>query len=446
MPLYFFQKAKVAYLFAVACFMLLSCNKAVVNFGEEALTDDPNIIYTDTMTVNLATYQMDSFATSGDTIFITGIHMDSLLGKYEAKAFMQVNIPATNNLNDCNNCIFDSLVFISRFLGSYMGDTTEAFTINVHRLNQQMIVEETSIGYNTSSFTFDAASLGTTTFTNPRPSAKNLASVKLSNQFGHELFEMLKRNSDTVNDAKLFYKYFKGLAFTGSGVNEKSIYYFSPAEIGSNIVMKLYYRQNGSAPVQASIDFPITPFIFQFNAFSYDKSGTPLSAFIPKKKQVISSTLTENMTFLHGNSGLFPHLTIPALLSLKELHPYIKVVKAELEITPSLSNYANGSGYQLPPAIALYQINEDKNLGGVLYDVSGSVVQTGNLVIDYLYHKDTRYTYDLTGYVNNVLDNGIFSQRSLVLLPFSNTYENRLILNNAINNKSVKLKLYVLGL
>lgn len=446
MLIHFCKKIKVVSLLTLAGLMHLSCNKAVVNFGEEALTDDPNIVYMDTMTVDLATYQVDSFTTAGDTIFITGIHTDSLLGKYEAKAFMQIGIPVTNNLDGCNNCIFDSLVFRTRFSGSYMGDTTMAFTLNVHRLNQQMVADETSIGYNTSSFTFDTTSLGSATYTNPRPSVKSHVSIKLNNQYGNELFGMLKRNSDTITDATLFNEYFNGVALTGSGINQRSIYYFGPAENGSNIVMKLYYRKNGSTPVQASVDFPIVPSTFQFNSFSYDKSGTPLSAFTPKKKLIIPAAATENMVFLHGNSGLFPHLTMPALLSLKELYPYIKVVKAELEITPSLSNYAPGTGYQLPPAIALYQIDENKNLGGVLYDASASAVQTGNLVIDYLYHKDTRYTYDLTGYVNNILDNGIFSQKSLVLLPFSNTYENRLILNNAINNKSVKLKLYVLGL
>lgn len=446
MLLHFSKKTKALCLFWGAGLIFLSCNKAVVNFGEEALTDDPNIVYTDTMSVSLATFQTDSFTTAGDTIFIAGIHTDSLLGKYEAKAFMQISIPATNNLSNCNNCIFDSLVFTSRFSGSYMGDTTEAFTVNVHRLNQQMYGEEISIGYNTSSFTFDSIPLGATTFTIPRPSAKNLASIKLNDQYGRELFEMLKRNSDTVTGSALFYKYFNGLVLTGSGTSQRSVYYFTPAQSGSNIVMKLYYTQNGSTPVQASIDFAATPFTFQFNAFSYDKSGTPLSSFTPKTKLIMPSGTTGHMAFLHGNSGLFPHITMPALLSIKELSPYVKVVKAELEITPSLSDYAGGSGYQLPPAMALYQMDADMNLGGVLYDASGTAVQTGNLVIDYLYHKDTHYTYDLTAYVNNILNNGIFSQKSLVLLPFSNTYENRLILHNAVNNKSVKLKLYVLGL
>src|SRR5690349_24391202 len=98
MLIHFCKKTKVLCLLLGAGLILLSCNKAVVNFGEEALTDDPNIVYMDTMTVNLATYQMDSFATSGDTIFITGIHTDSLFGKYEAKAFMQLGIPAANEL------------------------------------------------------------------------------------------------------------------------------------------------------------------------------------------------------------------------------------------------------------------------------------------------------------------------------------------------------------
>ncbi len=422
-----------------------ACNKATVNFGEEALTDDPNIIYIDSMTIDMATYQTDSFYTAGDTIFMAGLHIDSLLGSYSANAFVQLGLPAANNLKDRNNCIFDSLVLIIRFYGSYYGDTTEPFTLKVHQLTEQM-KEESQLGYNNNKLAYNASPLGVTTFSHPRPSAREQFSVPLSQTLGQQLFRMLNKNSDTIVYADKFYKYFNGIVLSGEGANKRSVYYFANATAGSNAIMRLYYRENGVTPQSLYTDFPISAPGFQFNSFTYDKSGTALSVFMPKKNQVIPAASMGNRAFLHGNSGLFPTLNIPSLFSIKELHPYVKVVKAELEITPPGLNYGTGNFYPLPPAIALYTMSTDNRISTVIYDANGTSVQTGNLQIDYLYHKDTRYTYDLTAYINEILDKGRTSQKALAMIPISRSYESRLILDARQHNSSAKLKLYVLGL
>ncbi len=440
-------KKQVCYCFLlIAAIAITACNKATVNFGEEALTDDPNIIYIDTMSLAMGTFQQDSMYTAGDTIFIAGVHVDSLFGKYEARSYMQIGLSSANSLNGCNNCTFDSIAFIARFSGSYYGDTTEAFTLSVHAMTEQMIADETSIGYNTSSFNYDPVPLGSITFNHVQPAGQQNVSVRLSDSWGKEIFGMLQRNADTITDATKFYKYFNGITITGKGANQRSLYYFNHAEPASAVVIRLYYRQNGATPIPGTIDFGIAPTAFQFNNFSYDKTGTALEHFIPKKKQLIASAETNNQVFLHGNSGLSPQISIPGLFALKELHPYIKVIKAELEITPPLLNYGYNSYYPLPPQLYLFNIDEEHNLGSLIYDASGGTPQTGNLVIDDVYHKDTRYTYDLTSYVNNILTHGKSSQESLVLRPASNAYENRLILNAAPGNSSVKFKVYVLGL
>ena len=209
--------------------------------------------------------------------------------------------------------------------------------------------------------------------------------------------------------------------------------------------MRLYYSRNGSAQQQEYIDFLLQPAAFQFNTFDYDKTGTPLAQFLPRKRQTIASNLTGNKAFLHASSGLFPRITLPDMLSLKELHPYIKVIKATLEITPSASDYGLNSLYSLPPLLGLYPIDDVNAVGAGIADGNGSL-QTGSLVIDYLYHKDTRYSYDMTAYVNTILTQGRTAQQDLLLLSLNSTFENRLILNAAGQQMSVKLKLYVLGL
>jgi hypothetical protein len=260
---------------------------------------------------------------------------------------------------------------------------------------------------------------------------------------------MLNRNSDTITDPDKFTDFFNGLAITGKGANNQSIYYFQNIGTNGGTVMRLYYTVNGASPVHAFMDFPISPSEFQFNGYKYDKTGTLLSLFTPNKWQAVPSAETGNRVYLHGNSGLYPLLNIPSLFSLKELHPYIKVVKAELEIYPSLQNYGPNNYYTLPPVLGLRTISvENKTIGNWVYEigVNPPVIQSGNLVVDNLSHIDTKYTFDITEYVNNTLQSGIFNQAPLALIPLSDVIENRLILNNAVGNKSVKLKLYVLGL
>lgn len=436
---------KLVWVSALLLTVMMACNKAVVNFGEETLTDDPNIIYLDTLTINMGTYQADSFVTSGDTIFIAGKHKDALLGGYESKAFFQLGVPAVNRLNGCANCTYDSIAVITRFTGNYYGDTTTAFTLNVHRLNQQMIPESTSIGYNTSAFGYDELPLGSVTFNTPRPSLKESVSLKLPDVLGQELFSMLKRNVDTATTTDKFQQYFNGLVLTGKSADDKAIYYFGLNDTTVNSVMRLYYRETGSTSLSRYIDFPVSPVSYQFNAFSYNKTGSLLDAFTPAKKQVLPAAQTGNKSILHDNSGLYPYFNIPNLFALKELHPYIKVVRATLEITPPVSNYGTGSLYQLPQYMALYGISDEYAISGAIADANAEV-QDGDLYVDYLYNKDTKYTYDLTAYVNNILSTGRTAGQSLILYTGSNTGESRLILDATAGQSSVKLKIYVLGL
>jgi hypothetical protein len=122
-------------------------------------------------------------------------------------------------------------------------------------------------------------------------------------------------------------------------------------------------------------------------------------------------------------------------------------MKAALVISPAPGTYNNP--YQLPPALSLYTTDNNNNLLGLLLDVTGQNPLTGDLVIDNLFGEQTNYSYDITGYINQLIADGRFSESALMLVPqggISDRKMERLVINDQKLNKGIQLKLYVLGL
>ncbi len=419
---------------AVLFTLLLACYKVPLEFGSDTLSNDPNIRMIDTLTVEVSTFQLDSFVTRNTNVFILGRQQDPAFGIVEAKAYFEITAPA-NDLANCTNCLFDSLEFRTKFTGTFTGDSTVPFTFSLHQLTQVMDEDLASVGYNISNAPFASIPLIAKTLS-VRPSANTEVKLKLPTVFGQSLFNLLKRNSDTIINATNFLKYSRGFCLQGNPSNN-AIYHMLPYDSGKSVI-RLYYRTNGAIPASKYVDFKLGNSQHQFNGFTYDKSGTVTSSFARKKRQTISSALLGNKGYLHNNSGLFPKITFTNLWSVKELHPYVKVIKAEIEIRPAAGSYGKTTFYNLPSPLNLYPVDADDNI------VDSAI--NGELIIDDLYGKDTRYTFDVTYFVNSVLYLGRASNRSMLLKPASATDPHRLIINDRTGSNPIKLKLYILGL
>jgi len=325
-----------------------------------------------------------------------------------------------------------------------MGDTTAPFTLKLHELTQALNETDLSVGYNVSNVNYNSAELASKTFI-IRPSRKDAIQIKLPDNFGKNIFRMFKSNADTVTNADKFRRFFKGLCLSSAPSNN-ALFYFNA---DSSTMIKLYYTIAGATPQSKTATFNINNTYGRFNEFNYDKSGSSLAAFTVKKKQLINSTLTNNMAYLHFNSGLFPKINLGNLLFVKELHPYIQVMKAELIIYPVQGSYGTGTNYSLPQAMELRLTDDDNYITGTPLTAGGET-QYGSLYIDNLYGQNTGYTYDVTSFVNLLLSEGVFSKRALVLFPLASntlsTDQRLLIGNSASKTKAIQLKLYVLGL
>lgn len=433
------------FLLCITLIILASCEKVNVTFGAEVLETDPNITYFDNYKVDVATFKYDSFRTNSNEEFVMGYHFDPVFGIVKAGTFAQVSLPSTNTIGGTTlPVVYDSLELIIKRSGELYGDSSRPIRINIYQLTENINNSSGDYYYNTSSFSYNPAPIGQQTISLYGRAGTSIH-IKLSDVLGQDLFAKFKNKSDEISTQEKFINYFKGIYLNTDSVITNSLAYFSVLD--DSALIRLTYHENGTYPEKKQLDFTYTK-DRQFNNISFRHLNPNFSAFINKKAQVIPSSSSGDQSFLNSNLGSAVRITFPTLLNLKELYPYIKVVRAILVVKPDSASYS--FPYQLPASLNLYSTDATNTLGlGIYYSDYTSGLQTGNLFIDYLYGENTNYIYDITSFINTKITDGQFSTSALLLYPSLDNLDGgiqRLIVNNKNNKHSIQLKLYVLGL
>lgn len=434
-------------LFISIAVFFMSCFKTNIVFEDNDALNDPNISFFDNYKVDIGTYKTDSFVTSGTRIFMLGTHHDTSFSKITAESYVEIAIPETNPVSDvnANNLLFDSIVLVLQPTGNYYGDTLMPISLSVHELTEPIENEDEDDNryYYPRSFVSKAVAMGRATINNIRPNRKKEITIRLPDTLGQNLLTKLRRNDDEVSTQDEFRDYFKGICIKGDSNFNKSIYYFS-AGAGDKL-FRIYYRERDVFLTEKTIEFGYTA-VKQFNRIIQNNRQTPFSFFRPFKNELFASSTMRNKAFIANNMPSYMKITFPQLLSLKELAPFVRVIKAELEIKPSPGTYRYP--YKLPPQINLVTSNSNNSFDNFILDFAGNP-QNGNLVIDDLYGRDTKYTFDITSFINTVINEGRYSTKALFLginaTGFA-TESQRLIVNEQSSTDGIKLKLYVLGL
>ena len=430
--------------FLVLLFVLLiviqACQKIDVDYGEPDYTNDPNVTYYDNYKSETATYIVDSFSTSNLQLFTVGYHNDSYTGVTTAASYAELQLPGENPVANAS-VVFDSLQLILVPKGTFYGDSTSPLTLNVFRLAENIRSKTTTIFYNTSSFAL-ADKIGSKTI-NLANKTGSAISVRLSDALGQELLEKFVTSSIEISDSSNFYQYFKGICIAADSTVTNTVTSF-----GSNaeqVLMRLTYHEKGLYATYKNIDFGFTSGR-QLSHIQMRTTSADLASVIPGRSQLLSSAVTGGNSYMHNSMGAYIKINFPTLLTLKEKHPYMRVLKALMIIKPKSETWA--FPYRLPPAITLYSTDQTNTPVAVFTtnDGTNSSLLTGDLVIDQLYGKNTYYSYDITGFINSKIAEGQFSQSALLVTAASGGFGNgfdRLIIQG---ENSVQLKLYVLGL
>lgn len=413
--------------------IITSCKKVDIAFGTEFIdVDNTQIIKIDSFGVDMSTVLIDSFATSALGVGLVGSYADPLFGTIQAKNYFDVLPNAYTD--EYQNTTFDSVQIIGKLNKNFYGDSSKPVTLNVYRLQEPIVAPNggTTI-YNVDNYATYPTPLGSNSKI-ISPNTTDTFFVRLSDAFGKELLGMLQRKSDTVKNSTIFLDYCKGFCIA-STANAGMIFGFT-----DSIKLRLNYKQDGLFKVNKYVDFIISNNQHSFNNITANRTNpsSPLQALNSLNKEIASTNSSfNNMAFSQPISSVMAKLKFPSAREILKLPNYKKLLKAQLIIRPIQGSYT--APFTLPPQLRLARTTQLNQIGADLTTVvtSGSAeTQYGNLSIDYLYGKDTYYTYDVTAYINEVMATEGYTQNGLLVLPPSPAYEtmfNRVAIGNRYN-------------
>jgi hypothetical protein len=263
-------------------------------------------------------------------------------------------------------------------------------------------------------------------------------SIKIAMPYsmGQQLFGLMYRQPDTITNVAMFRGYFKGLTVYPDPNFPGAMYGFR-----DSIVLRIYYHEPGPVTNQLTADFTIMNPFSQFNQISADRSGTPLQLLNAANPE-ISSRATGNQAFFQPATAVYTKLLFPTITNLLTYQDYLAVMKAELIIKPVQGTYS--PLYNLPPILNLTLTNQGNTIGPIL------PYGNGNLTIDYLYGTNTSYSYDITTYIQNALNQGAENnaKNGLMLVAPNTTFNtsfSRIVMGDAFNaqkSNQISLQIY----
>jgi hypothetical protein len=425
--------------------LLSSCYKKDIQMGSDLAESYTRIITVDTIGVTLSSFVLDSFRTAGNSFALIGNYHDAFTGKTNASTFFQPGLPtlsedATTLLP--KSAVYDSLVIYMRGSGYYYGDTTQPFAISVYELAQQPSPdEEHQDVWNSSDVAVKPIALATVSkfF---RPSIKDTVVFRLPDTMGKDFYTKIQTKATQFSSQSLFLEYFKGLAIKPTNTTSGAVYGFNMGD--SSIKIRLHYHLTLPYKQDKVIEFVMTRRDAQFNRVVTDRTGTPLQRHSTEEREFFASATTP-YSFTQSGTGVYLKAKFPTLREVLKIGDVVRLMDARLVLKPVKGTY-NYYGNKLPNPLFLATTDASNIAGTQLLDTTGQSVQFRAPNIDDIYGVNTNYSFNITSYVNALIntpgsaENGLFIledaassskqiNRAVIGSRQNELYQTKLILN-----------------
>ncbi len=398
--------------------IFFSCSDAD-DWGELAMggafiTSQTSVVVIDSMTPSLSTFMIDSIPSNSSLKnLMIGRYNDEYFGEVSSTAYFELTYPDFSDL-DTFFTHYDSLVMIINYNGIYYGDTTKQQTIYVHQVLEEMEEPDEAYMYNTTTFKYSDEPIGSVTFT-PCPNFDDTLSIRMNDEFGKMLLNMMKEDASEFDNMDYFLEFLRGIALV-PGDEDASILGFEPAD--SAVILKLYAHEIKEEKTDVVYEFPLyNDDNTTFNNFKADRSGTYLEGLNTQKNN-ISSGQMDNKAYVQGGTGIVTRLDFGDLTKISQQEEKNVLYKAELVLRP----YADSDEQaDYPEEIMLYTTDQYNRLVSELQNDDNET-----LIADFNYDEETRedihYTFDITNYLLDVLDEGYDETEGLVICFPSTTF------------------------
>ena len=394
--------------------------------GEDIVQNEVlDVVFIDTVNLQLSTVQLDSIVTSNTNRHLIGHHEDAALGSTTACPFFRISNDSLTLPDEDAEYLYTEFELF--YDGYFYYDTTQDVTIGLYRLTEALeLDEDDDVLYNSSAFPYDSeAPLGQLTFA-PRPGRTTSVSIPVNDEFGKALFDFAD-----PEEAELFYDEFEdrypGLVLVPDTTSTQSFLGFTPQ---SRLV--IHYRVEGE---EEEIVFPTNG--LRYNRITSDRTGTPLEPLVTLETD-ISSTATNNRSYLRNGVGNAIKVEIPSLDEIREVLTQNFITEATLVLRPVRDTYGDLTPF--PAEITVFEVDRFNRRRRV-------VNVTQSLIVDDEFGENTEYRIELTNFIQDKIaedernEDAILLQGSEATLG---TTVDRLVVGDRFSEFEATLELFVL--
>ncbi len=437
------------------CFLLCvlflgSCMSDDFSVGNNLVSVKGRSMLIEDCTVALETHLSDSSVTTGLSRVFEGKYNSSDFGVITAHSYFNFNPPNYNTSEFGSNATvtvkFDSISLILKYDDFSYGDTTQMQTLNIYKLKQIIELDEKSQLYSTSSVPAETDPWVSYQFNRPEEHWDNDSTLelRLPDEFGLELITLMQTQSNLLETYENFLTYFKGIKLS-PGINDN-------AAVNSFVlndeypIIRLHYTTIGAVTTEENkIDMTVNTST-AFSQIETDRSNTLLHSL--SNSNPLTSVETDNKVYLQGLTGLYTKLNFPDLNEILKLGDQVIISSAILYVFPVSGTYNDFT--PLPANLSLNYLNEEGKAIDIYIDSSTTSVQSGTLVEDKIYNRNTYYAFDVTSYLQYELGM-IGMYKSSLQLFLDDTEKNNTLKSLVLGDSSfsteenrVKLIIYVI--
>lgn len=379
-------------------------------------SDQLNILFTDTFSVEAITMLEDSVRTDKTSYYLLGSLNDPIFGFSEAGFCTQINIPSSS-ITFPDNITVDSMVLALLPKNYYGNDKyVNPMTIRVYEVADMLSVD--SVYYSNDQIQKEGLIGSTTCIPNLKdsvwvngsklpPHVRVPLDINLAKRFIEDASYGFLSNNTTFTD------YFRGiyvetLPFSSGG----TIYYFDLMSTYSNIT--LYYHTPTDT---AEFTFLINEKCARFNLFENDyTSATPDLI----NQLATPSTGGSDKLYVQSRGGIKVDISFPTIKNLIDPYPVI-INKAELIFSIDETDITS-SIYPIPAKLTLIQYKED---GSYTFLPDQTDATFGGS-----YDSSSKeYHFIISRHIQNLLKDGYEDYGITLIISGASTRGDRVVLN-----------------
>ncbi len=411
------------------------CTSSIENFvvGDNFINDQTGIVKIDTLTLKSSIVKFDSIQTDSPGRFLAGGNYNSISGYKNVNSFMTM---AFDDNIDNIKFTFDSLCLILNYDKYYAGDTMVTQTLSVHRVLEEMKLDDKDHHlYSNSNFKYDATPLGSVSL-KPKPiSEADSVSIRLSDKLGIQLAQMIKDKTDTITSSDMFLKFFRGIVIKSEKNVKSAIFGYRTSDSGSTDKsststtaatgriktrpqFRLYYHKNRDAEDEGELYYKFS-FVkdgIHFNQFSEDLSGSLLDG-IENTRNERNTKLTDNHSIAQSGIRIFTKIKIPYIDNLLQIGDNSALVGAQLRIYPIKGTYGYINGVpDLPDSLYVYGgDNRNELISQITLSGSSSSYAYALLTVENDVEKNVYYRIDISTFLESELATVTETNKSLMI-------------------------------